>query len=157
MSDERHARPECPVSEDHPDRWRWMLDGDQWIRLSKAHARRLEEFRQSGPLPAGEVAITEWELKRALELAELDGHRARLERGGEKAGAGKRQETINRRETIKEIAAKQKIDLESFRKLTRPEKKNVVNLILRGLAEESMLVSDRTIRNDIKAINLHSS
>lgn len=75
-------RSSPPVSVDDPDRWRWMLDGDQWIKLSKAHARRREQWKKRF-LPAGERVFTEEDLELAEELAELDVMRAGRERGAE--------------------------------------------------------------------------
>jgi hypothetical protein len=75
-------RSSPPVSDDDPDRWRWMLDGDQWLKLSKAHARRREQWKKR-ILPAGERILTKEDLKLAEELAELDEIRAGRERGAE--------------------------------------------------------------------------
>ena len=60
-----------------------MLDGDQWIKLSKAHAQRREEWRRQPLMPAGEFRITEREIALANDLAELDNLRAARERGGD--------------------------------------------------------------------------
>lgn len=75
------SRPPCPVPDDHPDRWRWILDGAEWVKLPKPHARRMEWWRER-IFPAGERAITADDLAIQSDLVELDNRRAASPKGG---------------------------------------------------------------------------
>ena len=70
--------------------------------------------------------------------------------GGLIRGEQKAREKDERHQAVRQIAEASGIDLASFPSLSRSEQRDIVAKISCGLAERGMLVSDRTLRGDMK-------